>query len=117
MASNLRSWSRPSAGSASPVFKYRSPPQSRLVSSNWRFSCLATALRTLTPSAATSGPVPSPPMTAILWVLDIDETSFELLCGYDERGNANQHQPSLIGSAKRNVNWRSLGMQRFYQAE
>src|SRR6476646_10140889 len=35
------------------------------------FSSLATAWRTLTPSAATSGPVPSPPMTAILCVLDM----------------------------------------------
>ncbi len=54
-----RAGSRPSSGSG------RRRSRSRSVRS-WMPSSLATALRTLTPSAATSGPVPSPPMTAIL---------------------------------------------------
>ncbi len=37
-------------------------------------SSLATALRTLTPSAATSGPVPSPPITATLSLFLLTES-------------------------------------------
>ena len=39
----------------------------------------ATAWRTFTPSAATSGPVPSPPMTAILVTADFLDASTERL--------------------------------------
>src|SRR5688572_328175 len=65
MASNSRSRSTAPSGRTSPVFRYLSPPKSNRSSEYSKPFFFATASSTLSPSATTSGPVPSPPSTAI----------------------------------------------------
>src|SRR5438270_6066944 len=63
MASTSRSSSSTWSGSVSPVRRYRSPPRSYVTASTENPS--ETASSTFSPSATTSGPVPSPGVTAI----------------------------------------------------
>src|SRR5207248_2527059 len=65
IALNFLSSATPPAGKVSPDLRYRSPPQSNSFVSYENFSSLLTAASTLRASAVTSGPVPSPGMTAI----------------------------------------------------
>lgn len=66
--SNLRSSSIAMSGRVSPVLMYLSPPKSNSVRSTLKPNLSAAVLRTFTASTVTSGPVPSPGITAILYV-------------------------------------------------
>ena len=67
IASNLRSSSMALSGRVSPVLLYLSPPKSNSVNSTLKLNLSAAASSTFTASTVTSGPVPSPGITAILY--------------------------------------------------
>src|SRR5262245_6817078 len=69
MASTSRSSSRTASGRASPVARQRSAPRSYSTQSRPKPKRAPAASTALRASATTSGPIPSPGMTAMLWTL------------------------------------------------